>query len=127
MYNWQDKSILIAEDEEINYFYLSELLNITQASVYHARNGKEAVDYVKNGNPVDIILMDIRMPVMNGYEATEEIKKYQKNIPIIAQTAYALSEDRKKAFIAGCDEYLSKPITRDTLYTTISRYLSNLD
>ena len=119
MYNWKDKTILIAEDEDINYFYLSELLESTKIKLIHAKNGKEALEKVTSENTIDLILMDIRMPVMNGYEATKEIKKI-KSIPIVAQTAFAFTEDKTKALNAGCDDYLAKPITRQSLYDVLN-------
>jgi CheY-like chemotaxis protein len=121
MFNWKDKTILIAEDEDINYFYLSELLESTEINLIHAKNGKEALEKVATESAIDLILMDIRMPVMNGYEATKEIKK-MKSIPVIAQTAFAFTEDKDKALSAGCDDYLAKPITRQSLYEVLNNH-----
>jgi two-component system CheB/CheR fusion protein len=83
----------------------------------------EAVSMIKTEDPVDLILMDIKMPVMNGIDATQEIKAHNKKIKIIAQTAYATKEDKKLYFQAGCVDYLAKPIHRDLLLTTISKYI----
>jgi CheY-like chemotaxis protein len=83
----------------------------------------EAVSVIKNADPVDLILMDIKMPVMNGIDATLEIKAHNKKIKIIAQTAYATEEDRELYFQAGFVDYLAKPIHRELLLTTISKYI----
>ncbi len=120
-YNWIDKIILVAEDIEINFLYIRELLEPTGAIIIHAENGKEALEYCQNNNNVSLILMDLLMPVMNGYDATRKIKGIRGNIPIIAQTAYSLSEDRKHALEAGCDDYITKPIGKDELLTKINK------
>ena len=120
-YNWIDKIILVAEDIEINFLYIRELLEPTGAIIIHVENGKEALDYCKNENKVDLILMDLLMPVMNGYDATRQIKSIRNNIPVIAQTAYTLSEDRKHAIEAGCDDYITKPIGKDELLNKINK------
>jgi CheY-like chemotaxis protein len=122
-YNWEDKTILIAEDEETNFLYLKAALSRTGVKIMRARTGREAVSLIKSNEQVDLILMDIKMPEMNGVEATVEIKAYNKKIKIIAQTAYAMEEDRELYFKAGCIDYLAKPIHRDLLLTTISKYL----
>lgn len=86
---------------------------------------QRAVDRALSGRPPDLILMDLRMPVLNGYDATQEIKKVRPNIPIIAQTAYSLDGDRTKSLEAGCDEYLTKPIDIPTLYSLLDRFLGS--
>ncbi len=118
------KRILIAEDNEINYLYFKQLLNQLDAEFSWATNGLEAVEMVKN-NPssFDLVLMDIKMPVMDGYEATRKMKKFRNDLPIIAQTAYAFASDREKALEAGCDDYISKPINRDRLVELLMKYL----
>jgi CheY-like chemotaxis protein len=83
----------------------------------------QAVDIVKNNPNIDIVLMDIKMPGMDGYQATGEIKKIRRDLTVIAQTAYAFASDRDKAIEAGCDDYISKPIDRMQLLTLISKYL----
>jgi CheY-like chemotaxis protein len=122
-YKWEDKIILIAEDEETNFLYLKAALSRTGAKILRAKTGKEAVDIVKTTEKIDLILMDIKMPEMNGVDATKEIKAYNKKLKVIAQTAYAMEEDRKLYAQAGCIDYLSKPIHRDLLLTTISKYI----
>ena len=115
--------ILIAEDEDDNYFYLSELLSDAKIRTIHARNGKEAVQLVHQNKSITLVLMDLKMPLMNGIEATKEIKSFRPDLPIIAQTAYAQSSDRDKAIDAGCDDYLSKPIFEDKLFQILKNYI----
>lgn len=122
-YNWEDKTILIAEDEENNFLYLKAALSRTGAKILRAKTGIEAVNIIKAKDKVDIILMDIKMPEMNGVDATIEIKTLNKKLKIIAQTAYAMEDDKKLYFQAGCIDYLAKPIHRELLLTTISKYL----
>ncbi|MEA3443883.1 MAG: response regulator [Bacteroidota bacterium] len=114
-YNWKGKTILIVEDEHSNFFLAETFLLRGSATIVRAKNGEEAVDYVKKNIPVDIILMDIKMPDMNGYDATRIIKKKRPNLPIIALTAFALDGDREKSLLAGCDDYMAKPIDQDKL------------
>lgn len=115
--------ILIAEDVESNYLYLSAVLSKIKAKVYWAKNGKEAVDIFKKEEDIDLILMDLQMPEMNGYEATKIIKKTDPKLPIIAQTAFAMSDDREKALDAGCDDYLAKPIKSKDLLHIVGKYI----
>lgn len=123
-FNWKNKVILIAEDEEVNYKFLETVLHDTHAQVLHAKNGKQVIDLCKSIYKIDLILMDIKMPVLNGYEATREVKKLNPSIPVIAQTAFSMKEDYDKCFEAGCDDYISKPIDIKTLMEKINRLLS---
>jgi two-component system, cell cycle response regulator DivK len=116
-------NILIAEDDEISWLYLKELLSGPGFSLKRACNGQEAVMITREDPEIDLILMDIKMPVLNGYDAVQEIRKFNKNIPIIAQTAYALAGDREKAINAGCNDHISKPIIKDELLGHLSRYI----
>ena len=120
--NWANKKILVAEDEDSNFHLLEIILRNTKVQLTRAYNGKEAIDIIRGGKEVDLILMDVRMPLMDGYEATAYIKKFNPEIPIIAQTAYALSGDREISLKAGCDGYISKPINRKELFTMISKF-----
>ncbi len=115
--------ILVVEDEESNYLYMKAVLSKLNANIMWAHNGIEAVRICDSESPIDLILMDLQMPEMNGYEATPIIKEKHPQIPIIAQTAYAMSNDREKALNAGCDNYLSKPIKSKDLITMIQNYL----
>ncbi len=120
--DWTALTMLIAEDEPDNYLYLEILLNQKFKRIDHAINGKEAVAMAEQ-NKYDIILMDLKMPVLGGIEATELIKKKFPNIPVIAQTAYALPVEKASAMQAGCDDYLTKPIRRLDLINSISKFI----
>jgi len=114
--------ILIVEDVEENFEFLKEILQSPKTEIFHASNGEDAVLSVKE-NPVDLVLMDIKLPVKDGYLATKEIKKIKPNLPVIAQTAYAMESDRVKALEAGCDDYISKPIEIAKLFEVINKHL----
>ncbi|MGI6479911.1 MAG: response regulator [Salinivirgaceae bacterium] len=118
-----NKTILIAEDDENNYLFIEEVLRKTKIKTIWALNGKEALEHILTNKDIDIVLMDIRMPVMDGYTATREIKKIRPDIPIIVQTAYAAEEEKSKSFEAGCNAYLAKPISSMALLKTISEFL----
>jgi len=115
-----NKIILVAEDEELNFQYIEELLADKKLEIIHALNGKLAVDICKN-QKVDLILMDIKMPVMDGMEATEEIRKFNKKIPIIAQTAFSFK--RETCFTVGFTDYLSKPFFEEQLSKILIQYI----
>lgn len=119
-----NKTILIAEDNVPNYQYLVVLLRNTKAELIWAKNGKEAVKEVLSERKIDLVLMDLRMPVMNGYNATKQIKLLKPNLPVIAVTAYAIDGDMEKAFDFGCDDYLIKPLSREDLYQKIKLFLN---
>ena len=124
-YQWNNRVLLITEDEEVNFYYLKALLRKTKARVIRAKNGKEAVDIIaEHSGEIDLILMDINMPVMDGYEALKIIKSRHPEIPIIAQTAYTLSDDRLKCLKAGFNDYISKPINRLALLRMVNENLS---
>jgi len=118
--------ILLAEDEEMNYLFFEALfqdkLNI-EYKLIHARNGKEAVDICLTNNDIDIVLMDIKMPVLNGYKAAQKIKLKKPDLPIIAQTAYSTQRDKEIAIKNGCDDFISKPINKNDLFDLIEKYL----
>ncbi len=124
-YHWNNRVVLITEDEEVNFFYLKTLLQKAKAKVIRAKNGKEAVDIIaryKGG--IDLILMDLNMPVMDGYEAMRIIKSQHPSIPIIAQTAYTMNNDRHRCLEAGFNDYIAKPINRLALYRMVNENLS---
>lgn len=114
--------ILIAEDVESNYLYLKAVLSKLNAEVFWAKNGLEALDLC-DSNAIDLVLMDLQMPDMNGYEATEILKRKKPGLPIIAQTAFAMSDDREKAMEAGCDDYLAKPIKSKDLLNAVAKFI----
>ena len=117
----QDICLLIAEDDEINFLFYKSFLG-NRLTLLRAKNGQEAVDMVKSNPEIDAVLMDIKMPVMNGIEAIKIIKSFMPKLPIIAQTAYAMPEDKKMVFDAGGDDYISKPINRRHLLEKIKNY-----
>jgi len=118
----KDLKILIAEDDEASGMLVEISVKRFAKEILIVRNGFEAVDVCRNNPDLDLILMDIQMPQMNGHEATREIREFNKEVVIIAQTAYALSGDKEKAIDAGCTDYLSKPIKRDKLEEMIEKY-----
>jgi len=117
------KTILIAEDDYNNYLFINILLTKNGFNTIHAINGKEAVEIIKSGVKVDLIIMDIKMPEMDGYEATQIIKKLNPDLPIISLTAYALPEDREKSLDAGCVDYLTKPVSLESLINIVKKYI----
>jgi CheY-like chemotaxis protein len=124
-YHWNNRVVLITEDEEVNFFYLKTLLQKANAKVIRAKNGKEAVDIIaRHKGGIDLILMDLNMPVMDGYEAMRIIKSKHPSIPIIAQTAYTMNNDRHRCLEAGFNDYIAKPINRLALYRMVNENLS---
>lgn len=121
--NNSDKTILIVEDDEFNAEYLKEIISGLGFNLLHAQNGKEAVEFALS-NEVDIILMDIRLPDFDGYQATQMIREQKPNVVILAQTAYATSEERKKALKSGCNDYLSKPTPQKQLTLKLKKFLT---
>lgn len=122
-YDWRGKTVLIAEDEETNFLFLRAVLSKTGLRILHARTGKEAVEMVASNEEIHLILMDIKMPVMNGLDATIAIKTMNKLMKVIAQTAYVMEEERMNYYKAGCIDFLAKPIQQEVLLDTISKYL----
>ena len=120
-------TILLAEDEEVNYLYICELFEDEIEGNYnliHAKNGQEAVEICTENKNIDLVLMDIKMPIMNGHKATEIIKEKFPNLPIIAQTAYSTESDKQLALNHGCDDFISKPIDIEKLSGLIYNYLN---
>ncbi len=125
LYDWPGKNILIAEDVETNYRFLKAILEKTNANISWVRDGAEAIKYCLDNPNVDIVLMDVQMPKIDGYEATIRIKKENPNIKIIAQTAYAMPNDNIKCIESGCNDYISKPINSHILLEKINTHLQN--
>lgn len=119
-------NILIAEDEEINFLFLETLLKCqeTNFNILHAKNGQEAIDICKEQPEIDLVLMDLKMPIMDGFKASKSIKELYPKLPIIAQTAYSTYEDKQLAFTAGCNDFISKPISEDLLNGLLKKYLN---
>ncbi len=120
--DWSDKTILIVEDDPISCIYFERTLkNITQ--LIFVKNGNDAVEAVKNDPAIDLILMDLKMPVKTGFEATEEIKMIRPGLPVIAQTALVFPQDKKRAKKVGCDDFIPKPIEIEVLMEKLAKYL----
>ncbi|MPM62038.1 CAI-1 autoinducer sensor kinase/phosphatase CqsS [bioreactor metagenome] len=115
--------VLIVEDDETNLIYLQLVLKDLNIELLKAVNGQAAVETFEQNQDIELILMDIRLPGMDGYEATSMIRKMNKDVVIIAQTAYAFSSDKDKAIESGCNDYVSKPIRREELLKKINHYL----
>jgi len=115
--------ILIVEDDIDNLEFLKRLLQINGANVITAITGEDAIEIIQNDHQIKLILMDILLPEMSGYEATKRIKELKPDLPIIAQTAYAMHNDREKCLEYGCDDYVSKPIIKEILFKKIISYL----
>ncbi len=114
--------ILIVEDDEPSYMYLASLISRIPCSIVRAINGQEAVAICESEERLAIVLMDLKMPVMDGLDATRAIKNVRSNLPVIAITAYAFSSDEKAVMAAGCDEYLTKPVKKEQLFRVLRSY-----
>jgi CheY-like chemotaxis protein len=123
--NWEDKVILVVEDVDTNKIFFDAALRRTKAKILWAKDGREAIEMFKEmQQSIDLVLMDLQLPIMDGYTATREIKKINSQIPVIAQTAHVMSGEREKCLEAGCNGYLSKPIRLQILIDTLSMYLN---
>ncbi|MCY1634408.1 response regulator [Marinifilum sp. D737] len=122
-YNWEGKVLLVAEDEDFNYIFLEEVLTDTNARLIRARDGEEAIRIFESNPEIDLVLMDMQMPIMNGYDATRNIKKLNQQIPVIAQTAYHYGEAYEEIMAAGCDDFVTKPIDINGLKDVIARFI----
>jgi len=120
-YSWINKHILIAEDEELNWHFIKEMLRKTGVGILRAKDGKEAIIIAKRSVP-DVILMDIKMPEMNGIEAIRQIRTFNRKVPIIAQTAYVMAEEKKECMQAGCNHFVTKPLDRTIVMELIDSY-----
>ena len=119
---WKNRKVLIVEDEDLNFLFLEKLLITTGIEILRANTGIEAIEKVRKHSGIDLVLMDIKLPEMDGLTATREIKKINSKIPIIAQTAYAMKGDREEILEAGCTDYIAKPIKVDTLLAKLKHY-----
>ena len=116
-------TILIVEDDEVNYMLFEEILSKFPYKITRAITGYEAIDQCRENKDIQLVFMDIKLPEMDGLEATRRIRDFDKNIPIVAQTAYAMVTDRHSALEAGCNEYISKPIKVADINAVIRKYL----
>ena len=122
-FDWSSKKILIVEDDVFSAEYLIEVLSETNVKTIVSKNGLEAVEIVKNTPELSLILMDIQLPGISGDKATKEIRKFNKDIPIIAQTAHAMSNDKEKYLKAGCNDYIAKPILMTDLFLKLKKLM----
>ncbi len=122
--DWSTKTILIAEDEDVNFLYLQSALSKTKVNILRAHNGEEALEMARIYPNIDLILMDIKMPKMNGIEATRAVKSFRKDVIVVAQTAFAMEEDKQNCFSVGVDDFLAKPVRYKLLFDTLAKYLS---
>ncbi|MFC2151337.1 response regulator [Bacteroidota bacterium] len=122
-YNWINKTILIAEDEQSNIKMIKLVLQKTNVNIIHVQNGKDAIKKCEEYSEIDLVLLDIKMPKLNGLDATREIRKFNKKLPIIAFSAYAMPADQQKAKKAGCTDFIAKPIKKDKLLSKLDHYL----
>lgn len=123
--NIRNLKILIAEDDEASEILISIMVKEFSKEILSAKTGAEAVEICRNNSDIDLILMDIQMPDMNGYESTSQIRQFNQEVIIIAQTAFGLSGDKEKSIEAGCNEYITKPIIKKKLYALIQKYFKN--
>ena len=119
-----DLNILIAEDDKISAFLIEHMVKPISKKIILVTDGKEAVEAGRNNSDLDLILMYIKMPEMNGYEATRHIRTFNSDVIIIAQTAFVLSDEKKKALEAGCNDFISKPINQDELLSMIQKHFA---
>ena len=118
-------TMLIAEDDDTSFLYLESALEGVAKKITRATNGKEVVELAKNNTDIDVILMDVKMPFLNGFEATKAIRKYNKTVYIIAQTAYVQEHFKQEAVAAGCNSYIAKPIDQDELLKLLAKVNTN--
>ena len=120
-------TILVVEDDPTSLILLEKFLKHNDIKVLKAQNGQQALEQVKNNDNISIVLMDIKMPGIDGNEATRKIKEINENIFVIAQTAYVSRKDKKAAIEAGCDDFIEKPIRREILFEIIKKFQKELD
>lgn len=120
----QGKIILVVDDEEMNWLLYKYTLEETNAQLIWARTGYDAINIMKSEKSVDLILMDMKMPILDGFNTTQQIREINKKVPIIAQTAYAMPKEIKKCFDVGCSDHISKPINFDELYRLFAKHFS---
>jgi len=119
-FSLKNRNIVIVEDDVSNFRYFETVLKKAQANVYWIKNGRDAVNYcIDSSNNIDLVIMDILIPLITGIDATREIKKLRKGLPIIAVTAYVSQDMQEKCFLAGCDEFLLKPFLPKQLFNSI--------
>ena len=120
--NGEQLKILIAEDDNISFLFIQQLLNLPEITLLRAANGEQVIEMAKNNPDLSLILMDIKMPIVNGIDATKSIREFNPHVPIIAQSAYTFSGEQEQALAAGCNDYLTKPINKNRLLGLIRKY-----
>ncbi|MEN9444922.1 MAG: hypothetical protein RIS47_1813 [Bacteroidota bacterium] len=123
MQNWENKTILITEDTPMNYKLIEIILRRTKAKLLWAKNGQEAVDICRENEDIDAVLMDLQLPVLDGYEATTQIKSIRPSLPVITQTAFTFNNERAKSIQAGADAFLTKPIDAVKLIQVLQGFI----
>jgi CheY-like chemotaxis protein len=121
--DWNYRTILIVEDVKPNFIFLKNLLASTKATILHATTGGEAINICAENDKIDLVLMDLHLPGMNGYEATQKLKEIRNDLTIVAQTAFVFSGEKQKCLDAGCDDYIAKPIKSEELIFRLQRCL----
>ena len=122
--SWIGKVVLIAEDDESNYNYLSTIISEVGIQSIRAVNGQEAVDCCKGNQTIDLALIDVRMPMLDGYETTRKIKELRSSLPVVIHTAFVSTDGKTRAYNAGCDEFLPKPISRKEVIELFNRFFN---
>ena len=122
-FDWKNLSILVVEDNYVSYKLLEASLGKTGVNIIHAVDGQEAIDKVVSHPEIDLVLMDIQLPVLNGYDSTRAIKQIRPDLPVIAQTANAMDDDRLKCLNAGCSDYITKPIVLEKLLVIVNEFI----
>jgi CheY-like chemotaxis protein len=125
--DWSDKTILIVEDVYNNFLLLETILQPTKARVINVENGLKAVNTVKRNEGIDFVLMDLRLPVLDGFEATSRIKAFKPWLPIIAVSAYNMGEEYARCIEAGCDAFIRKPLNTTLLMDTMKKLFQQYD
>jgi CheY-like chemotaxis protein len=122
-YDFIGKTILIVEDEAVSRLLFEKALKKTRANLFFVNDGVEAVKTIEENDEIDLVLMDVRLPRMNGFEAVSKIKELNPELPVIIQTAYAMDSTREEARLLGCDDFITKPIVMETLLNMLRRHL----
>ncbi|HPD64190.1 MAG TPA: response regulator [Bacteroidia bacterium] len=122
-FDWYDKLVLIVEDIETNHLLIDSILKRTNCNVMWAMDGETAIEICREHPEIDLVLMDIRLPGIDGYEATREIRKFRPDLPIIAQSAYIYDNNKHQVFEAGCNDFITKPIKKEILLKKCDKYI----
>lgn len=124
-FDWNTKTILIAEDEPANYLFIEKIVSSTNVKLIRAESGTEAISLIKENPQIDLVLMDIYMPGMDGFEATKQIRQIRPELPIVAQTFYENQIEKEKVLNAQFDDFISKPININKLLAIMEKYLKS--